>query len=818
MHPRLLVVFVLLCASLPRAGNAAAPPVETIVPDDFLVLPPVGNYGRNPLPLDFLQADIVAGRWKAPRAGDQVAVPGGRARTWEKQPARAGALTHPALRGGYAFWQVSVPSARVLILEASGHLTVRINGEPRTGDPYSNGTVRLPVALRAGVNDLLFHCPRGQLRARLVPAAISINSRDATLPDLIAGEKDPTWGDLIVINAGDRPASDLALVATLAGGAALRTPVPPLPPLTARKIAFRIPPTTGKAGDTAPLAVRLQAGAEGRERSLDSVRLTLSVRDVNDLQKRTFLSDIDGSVQYYALRPAKPTSNPSPPGLVLTLHGAGVEAIGQARCYHARPWTHVVAPTNRRAFGFDWEDWGRLDAMEVLELASQKLKPDPRRIYLTGHSMGGHGVWHLGATFPDRWAAIAPSAGWVSFASYGGGRQSTTTPMQQFLLRPAAPSNTTALKRNYAGLGVYVLHGDADDNVPVSEARFMRKQLGDFHPDFTYYERPGAGHWWGDACMDWPPLFDFLQARTLPRPEDVRRVDFVTASPGVSAWCHWAGVEAQIKPMELSEVHLRYQPAQRRFTGSTVNVARLALDLAHLKPGGPLEIELDGEKLGTAPGKTARLWLERKAGKWSYAARPPASEKGPHRQGPFKEVFRNRVMFVYGTHGTPAENAWAFAQARFDAETFWYRGNGSIDVVSDAQFDPAAEPDRNVVLYGHAESNAAWKALLGKSPVQVRRGEVKVGERREKGDLACLFVRPRPGSDRALVGVVAGSGPAGQRLTEVLPYFVSGVGYPDCIVLGPELLTRGSAGVRAAGFFGVDWGVASGEFLWRKEG
>ena len=89
-----------------------------------------------------------------------------------------------------------------------------------------------------------------------------------------------------------------------------------------------------------------------------------------------------------------------------------------------------------------------------------------------------------------------------------------------------------------------------------------------------------------------------------------------------------------------------------------------------------------------------------------------------------------------------------------------------------------------MILYGHAESNAAWPALLGESPVQVRRGQVQIGARTVSGDdLACLFVRPRPGSDRASVGVVSGSGLIGLRLTERLPYFTSGVAYPDCVLL-----------------------------------
>jgi hypothetical protein len=76
-------------------------------------------------------------------------------------------------------------------------------------------------------------------------------------------------------------------------------------------------------------------------------------------------------------------------------------------------------------------------------------------------------------------------------------------------------------------------------------------------------------------------------------------------------------------------------------------------------------------------------------------------------------------------------------------------------------------------------------------------------------------LQPYPGDDTALVGVVSGSGLAGLRLTERLPYFTSGAGFPDCLVVGADMLERGIDGVRAAGFFGPDWSVARGEFEWR---
>jgi hypothetical protein len=114
-----------------------------------------------------------------------------------------------------------------------------------------------------------------------------------------------------------------------------------------------------------------------------------------------------------------------------------------------------------------------------------------------------------------------------------------------------------------------------------------------------------------------------------------------------------------------------------------------------------------------------------------------------------------------------------------------------------------------------AEPFVAGGKLLAESPVVVHRAGIRVGGRLTGSDLGCLFLRPRPGSARASVGVVGGTGVVGVRVTDRLPYFVSGVGYPDLLVLGPDALERGTEGVRVAGFFGNDWSVARGEFVWR---
>ncbi|RYG32281.1 alpha/beta hydrolase, partial [bacterium] len=492
--------------------------------------------------------------------------------------------------------------------------------------------------------------------------------------------------------------------------------------------------------------------------------------------------------------------------------------------YSAKNWTNLVAPTNRRPYGYDWEDWGRLDAMEVLDLANAEYKPDPARIYLTGHSMGGHGTWHLGVLYPDRFGAIAPSAGWASSFGYAGvPRGSDADPVSALVRRAGNMGDTAAMVRNLGSLGVYILHGDADDNVPVSEARAMAKLLEPFHRDWTLKEIPGQSHWFdlgeepGADVVDYAPLFDFLARHARRTSLETREIDFSTFHPGVSSKAYWATIESQERAMELSRIQLRIDPFKRRIVGTTENVRRLTLDLQALEPkdGKGVRLELDGGILEVS-GVSGSVTVVRDGGKWSVS--PPLSNawKNPVRSGPFRMAFGERMMFVYGTGGTPEENAWAMQKARYDAEQFWYRGNGAADVIADTTFDGRREKDRSVILYGNRDNNRSWSALLGGSPVDVDSKGVKVGDRGIGGDnLACLFLRPRAGSDKAYVGVVGWTGLAGGHVAHGLNYLQPMLGFPDLFVADASALMKGEEGVRAAGFFGEDWSVERGEFAFK---
>jgi dienelactone hydrolase len=804
---------------------------DSITPTECLIIKPVGEHGRTPVHIDEIELQVVARTWKRPKAGDDISFVDGSKRKWEAlQRGKVGAFEHASLRGGYAYFTVHCDQARIMLLEASGHSMVYVNDEPRTGDPYSTGYVRLPVALREGDNDLLFFVGSGSLKVRLVPprAPVMLDGSDVTAPDLLIGGPGSYWASVVVINATEKDRGDLYIHAVVepasAGGKWGRAQLPPIPRLSVRKVLFDIA-AVWTGGETAKCTVSLARSWDRSDREeVDKINLDVRARRPEQTHKRTFLSAIDDSVQYYAVNPAHPSSYAGDAdkrlALFLTLHGAGVEALGQVEAYSRKSWGHLVAPTNRRPFGFDWEDWGRLDAIEVLDRAQRELNTDPSRTYLTGHSMGGHGTWHIGGNYPDRFAAIGPSAGWVAMWTYAGAqRPDVPTRMVEMLQRATNAGDPITLIRNYLHHAVYVLHGADDDNVPVDQARLMQRELTGLHKEFYYHEQPKAGHWWdasdepGTDCVDWAPMFDMFAHHVIPGVDMVREVDFTTASPGVSARSHWLTIEDQIHPGRFSSARIRLDPGLRRFSGKTRNVTRLSFDLHVLQPGSPIRVELDDVKLPEIPWpeKQQRVWLVRTKDGWRLGSSAPLAQKGPHRYGPFKDAFRNHVAFVYGTKGSGEENAWAYAKARFDAETFWYRGNGSIDVFPDTQ---EVAQDRNVILYGNAETNGAWKALLADSPIQVDRTGVRFGVMEKRGDdLACLFVRPRPGSDRALVGVVSGTGIAGMRLTDRLPYFMSGVGYPDLTIMGSDVLKRGVMGIRWAGYFGSDWSMKEGEFV-----
>ena len=739
------------------------------------------------------------------------------------------------LKSSYVYLTYKSSTEKTVLFEASGHTMLIINGLPREGDHYDFGWNLIPLKLKKGTNVFVLKVGRfPRIRARLIEPQnpIQFTTRDVTMPDILIEESKDYKGAIRVINASNNWVENYVITSELLG-VSKESKVLAIPPMSVLKIPFSI---ASVSKETALGTVDLQLKLKNNKNQLVSNQLIkLEVKTKYQHHKKTFISTIDGSVQYYSVAPST-DKNSETQALFLSVHGASVEAVNQANAYEKKDWGNVVAPTNRRPFGFAWEDWGRLDALEVLEDAKSIFHPNPSKIYLTGHSMGGHGTWYLGATYPDKFASIAPCAGYPDLLLYRDSFLKETlklpqdeltklgmipeivnrintpyipTEVEKLMQRAGNPSRTLKLIRNYLHFGVYVLHGEKDNVVPTYIARDMRKRLGTFHTDFTYYEYPDGTHWYGNHSLDWYKIFNFFKERTLRNPNDIKNLEFYTGSPGVSATSNFITIHQQQKPFEVSSFKFSKEDS---FKITTDNVALLEIDYTKLNDT-ITTLFIDGKEIDVTT--KSKAYLKAINGEWTVSKTPSLQEKGPHRNGGFKDAFRNNVVFVYATKGSTIENEWYFNKATFDAETFWYKANGTIEVIKDTDFNPKKYVDRNVIIYGNKNNNAAWNKLLKNSPIQVENGIVTIGTKKLTGNQwGMYFTVPKSNSNIASIGVVTATGANGMKAAYANHYLVNGTTFPDVLLFDDTVLLNGDKAVKCAGFFGNNWSIEKGDFKW----
>jgi poly(3-hydroxybutyrate) depolymerase len=144
-----------------------------------------------------------------------------------------------------------------------------------------------------------------------------------------------------------------------------------------------------------------------------------------------------------------------------------------------------------------------LDAL--LDDALARYRVDPRRVYVTGLSMGGFGTWALAAAHPERFAAIAPVC--------GGGD----------------PDLAVRLRR----VPIWAFHGAKDAIVPLAAMQTMTDAMARVHGDMRTTTYPDAGHdSWSTTYAD-PDLYTWLLQYEKTEPRLVRPQNAVlTASSG----------------------------------------------------------------------------------------------------------------------------------------------------------------------------------------------------------------------------------------------------------------------------------------------
>ena len=207
--------------------------------------------------------------------------------------------------------------------------------------------------------------------------------------------------------------------------------------------------------------------------------------------------DTDGAEAKYVLFVPYDYRGDKPYALILFLHGAGETgtdgkkpaAVGLGPAIKKQekkfPFLAVFPQSQKRTWRADTGDGKR--ALAVLDEVMKKYNVDPKRVYLTGLSMGGFGTWALAAKYPDKWAAIVPIC--------GGGNAQTAAKIKD--------------------IPCWCFHGDADPIVDVEQSRRMIKALKDAGGSPKYDELPGVKHDAWTTAYGKKELYEWLLMQKL---------------------------------------------------------------------------------------------------------------------------------------------------------------------------------------------------------------------------------------------------------------------------------------------------------------
>jgi len=746
---------------------------------------------------------------------------------WEARQDELGNAALPNV--AYLVGAFHLEAPQLLLLEAS-RCNVRIGGETYAGDPYAAGIARSVVRGRAGENVVIVTSAglgdERQVDVRFTPITremgdVMIVESDVLLPDLVEGRAGSGPGAVPVLNLTDEwiPGVVVRVVSQRVSGRA----APPfaLAPRATLRVRVDLAWDALLAGQhdvtievTTPRGVKLAPAS-------------VEVRGAREAQVRTFVSSIDSSAQPFGLQPAM---DPRTDATILTLHGAGVSCLGQARIYGPLAWTTVVAPQGRRPYGFDWHLWSETDAFEVLEIARREVAPDPHRVILTGQSMGGHGAWALGCHRPDLFAMMTPAAAWIGYDSvipFTLRRSTHEAPaeLQSLLMQALAPGRVAGLLDNLRDLPVVAYHGGSDDNISPWNERWLIGALQRRGFDATLCELPDKKHWSDidvppdepEGCADTAALHErWRQARREPAP---RRIVVVTSDPDVGGTRSWARLERQVSTAKESRLEITVVDATRiEITTRNVEAFTIAPP-RDLQLAPRVTLVIDGGAQTLRESQPARL--VRKGDRWvrsrnlgeparvrdgdlDHVERYPGEPSRPGPGGLAKAIHRPFLIVA----GTLSRSEGSLAIARAISDAWWVRAAGLAPIVRDVDLTDELRRDHSLILIGGPDVNAESAALRKSLSLVVDATGATLGGHRIAGEhLACAHWQPDPRApDSSLLVLQAGDALADDLLLGLHP-IAPGAGLPDYVVADPSVRLKGWGGFRAAGFWSPDWRI-----------
>ncbi|XP_033104012.1 uncharacterized secreted protein ARB_06907-like [Anneissia japonica] len=605
------------------------------------------------------------------------------------------------------------------------------------------------------------------------------------------------------------------------------------------------------------------------ETDSDHVTINLRCRHLHQSFIFTF-QDHDGSIQQAAaISPTKDCPQEVCP-VVLTLHGTGVSAQNQADGYKRMEngdWIFgldsawVLAPTRHGAH--NWEGPGTLTAMTALHKLQELTKKSPwlrnkadeNHVIFAGHSMGGHGAWHLATHYPDRALAVIPLAGWNKKEEYGDSnvffRHDVSTshvdPATKAILEACIAENEADRHvSNLQGIPVLGRIGANDRTVHPFFLRRMYRRLKEENVNVTYKELPGKEHWWWDTwktndggAVNDPQLRNFMSEYSLVSSTTDQSCDSVdqdcsiikskgkyskskldgssftltVINPALGESLKGVRIIQQIVPYRTSTVQINLTPDS--VTLATSNVAKLSIsDTPHgdlTWTGVPCEI--DGQVVNL---KGNPVDLCRKTGSWKSCDDNPLmgndKERGPSNYGPARRVAERSFLIVTGT-SNKALAPILFQLAIYIANLFFLTSDTIAPIIEDTMLTDQLAESNNLIIIGGPGENLHSVKYLDKIPINIDNDSgIQLGE--------CIFKKTRvgllalaPHGNQGLSLILLGNSLGGLRdvvslASPTIPPMTRSPFsnmVPDFVITGPDFNKKGAGGYLCSGFWGNRW-------------
>ncbi|MBK9493355.1 MAG: prolyl oligopeptidase family serine peptidase [Aquimonas sp.] len=154
----------------------------------------------------------------------------------------------------------------------------------------------------------------------------------------------------------------------------------------------------------------------------------------------------------------------------------------------------------------DWSGDQSAAALAAIDLVEQEFPVDADRIYLTGMSRGGYGVWEVTLRAPERFSALVPVCAGV-----------IPPPGRDDLRVHALPANGidpyASLAQTLPPTPVWLFHGALDNIIPPHASRQTFAALQAAGHPVQYTEFADANHNAWDAAYASPALWTWLFAQ-----------------------------------------------------------------------------------------------------------------------------------------------------------------------------------------------------------------------------------------------------------------------------------------------------------------